>query len=130
MPSGTIHDVVAKMDTLSAYELSQLASALHQYIHDNDKNNFNYHTNNNLQELLIGNLNNLENTNDNRITLITCVENKPNKRLCIPELPEEYFVEAVKAIVKIDEEWIPTQPGTSLYIRPFIIATDESIACG
>ena len=51
--------------------------------------------------------------------------NESNKRLCIPELPEEYFVEAVKAIVKIDEEWIPTKPGTSLYIRPFIIATDE-----
>ena len=50
--------------------------------------------------------------------------NSSNKRLCIPELPEEMFVEAVKAIVKIDEDWIPTAPGTSLYIRPFIIATD------
>ena len=51
--------------------------------------------------------------------------NATNKRLCIPELPEEYFVEAVKAVVKVDEDWIPTAPGTSLYIRPFIIATDE-----
>ncbi len=51
--------------------------------------------------------------------------NASNKRLVIPELPEEYFVEAVKAIVKMDEDWIPTAPGTSLYIRPFIIATDE-----
>ena len=51
--------------------------------------------------------------------------NGTNKRLCIPELPEEYFVDAVKAIVKVDEAWIPTDPGTSLYIRPFIIATDE-----
>ncbi len=50
--------------------------------------------------------------------------NSSNKRLCIPELPEEMFVEAVKAIVKVDEDWIPTAPGTSLYIRPFIIATD------
>ncbi len=48
-----------------------------------------------------------------------------NKRLCIPYLPEEDFVEAVKAIVKFDEDWIPTEEGTSLYIRPFIIATDE-----
>lgn len=47
-----------------------------------------------------------------------------NKRLCIPEIPEEDFVEAVKAVVKVDEKWIPTDPGTSLYIRPFIIATD------
>ena len=47
-----------------------------------------------------------------------------NRRLCIPELPIEDFVQAVKAIVKVDEAWIPTKPGTSLYIRPFIIATD------
>ncbi len=51
--------------------------------------------------------------------------NATNKRLCIPQLPEEDFVEAVKAVVKVDEDWIPTEPGTSLYIRPFIIATDE-----
>jgi branched-chain amino acid aminotransferase len=50
--------------------------------------------------------------------------NASNKRLCIPQLPEEDFIEAVKAIVKVDEDWIPTAPGTSLYIRPFIFATD------
>lgn len=47
-----------------------------------------------------------------------------NRRLCIPEIPVEDFVDAVKALVKVDEAWIPTNPGTSLYIRPFIIATD------
>lgn len=51
--------------------------------------------------------------------------NDTNKRLCIPELPVEDFVQAVKAIVKVDEDWIPTAPSTSLYIRPFIIATDD-----
>ena len=51
--------------------------------------------------------------------------NKSNERLCIPEIPEEDFVEAIKAVVAIDKDWIPTEPGTSLYIRPFIIATDE-----
>ncbi len=51
--------------------------------------------------------------------------NDTNKRLCIPELPVEDFVEAVKAVVKVDEDWIPTAPSTSLYIRPFIIATDD-----
>lgn len=51
--------------------------------------------------------------------------NATNERLCIPELPEEDFIEAVKAIVKIDEDWIPHESGTSLYIRPFIIATDD-----
>lgn len=50
--------------------------------------------------------------------------NASNKRLCIPEIPEEDFVEAIKAVVKVDEDWVPEADGTSLYIRPFIIATD------
>ena len=51
--------------------------------------------------------------------------NNSNKRLVIPELPVEDFVEAVRAVVDVDRDWVPTDPGTSLYIRPFIIATDE-----
>lgn len=51
--------------------------------------------------------------------------NNTNKRLCIPNLPEEDFVQAVKTIVDVERDWIPTAPGTSLYVRPFIIATDE-----
>ena len=51
--------------------------------------------------------------------------NATNDRLCIPRLPEEDFVQAVKAIVKVDEDWVPREEGTSLYIRPFIIATDD-----
>ncbi len=51
--------------------------------------------------------------------------NATNKRLCIPELPEEIFVEAVSELVRVDQDWIPSAPGTSLYIRPFIIATDD-----
>ena len=43
--------------------------------------------------------------------------------LCLPELPEDDFVQAIKELVKIDKRWIPTKEGTSLYIRPFIIAT-------
>ncbi len=50
--------------------------------------------------------------------------NDTNDRLCIPQLPVEDFVEAVKAVVAVDADWIPTEPGTSLYIRPFIIATE------
>ena len=48
-----------------------------------------------------------------------------NERLCIPYLPEEDFVQAVKELVAVEKDWIPTDPGTSLYIRPFIIATDD-----
>lgn len=51
--------------------------------------------------------------------------NRTNRRICIPEIEEEDFLQAIKAVVKMDEAWIPTKPGTSLYIRPFIIATDE-----
>lgn len=50
--------------------------------------------------------------------------NKTNRRICIPEIPEEDFLQAIKAVVKTDEAWIPSKPGTSLYIRPFVIATD------
>ncbi len=51
--------------------------------------------------------------------------NNTNERLVIPQLPVEDFVEAVRAVVDVDRDWVPTDPGTSLYIRPFIIATDE-----
>ena len=50
--------------------------------------------------------------------------NQSNARLCIPEIPEDMFVEAVKAVVDVDRDWVPSDPGTSLYIRPFVIATD------
>ena len=47
-----------------------------------------------------------------------------HQRLCIPEIPVEDFVQAVKALVKVDEAWVPHADGTSLYIRPFTIATE------
>lgn len=50
--------------------------------------------------------------------------NRTNERICIPTIQPEDFMEAIKAVVKMDERWIPTKLGTSLYIRPFIIATD------
>lgn len=50
--------------------------------------------------------------------------NNSNVRMSIPPIDEAFCVEAVKRLVEIDKDWIPTAPGTSLYIRPFIIATD------
>ena len=50
--------------------------------------------------------------------------NRSNRRLCIPEIPEDIFLEALKTVVNVDADWIPTRPGTALYIRPFVIATD------
>lgn len=50
--------------------------------------------------------------------------NQSNDRLCIPQIDEEFVIEALKQLVEIDKEWIPTAEGTSLYIRPFIIPTE------
>ncbi len=47
-----------------------------------------------------------------------------HERLCIPEIPVADFVEAVKALVSVDKDWVPAEPDTSLYIRPFTIATE------
>jgi branched-chain amino acid aminotransferase len=50
--------------------------------------------------------------------------NRSNNRLCIPAIDEELVLEALKALIATDKEWIPTAEGTSLYIRPFIISTE------
>ena len=50
-----------------------------------------------------------------------------NERLCMPAVPEDIFVEAIKELITVDAEWVPHNPGTSLYIRPFIFATDAHL---
>ncbi|MBB5183250.1 branched-chain amino acid aminotransferase [Catenisphaera adipataccumulans] len=50
-----------------------------------------------------------------------------NKRLSMPTLPEEDFVQAVNDLVKFQEDWIPTGEGESLYIRPFMYATEVAV---
>ena len=47
-----------------------------------------------------------------------------SERMCIPTIPVDDFVQAVKALVEVDKDWVPHNDGTSLYIRPFVIATD------
>jgi len=47
-----------------------------------------------------------------------------SERLCIPPLPDGLMVDATKALVAVDQDWIPQKEGTSLYIRPFVIATE------
>ena len=49
------------------------------------------------------------------------------ERLCIPKLPEDEALAAIEALVKVEADWVPSEPDTSLYIRPFIIATDASL---
>ena len=49
--------------------------------------------------------------------------NISSKRLAIPELPENYFMDGLKALLEVDKGWIPTNEGSSLYIRPFVFAS-------
>ncbi|MBA3009860.1 MAG: branched-chain amino acid aminotransferase, partial [Proteobacteria bacterium] len=68
-------------------------------------------------------------TADNKIQLFRARDNfkrmnRSAKGLCIPELDIDFVLDALKQLVKLEERWIPETLGTSLYIRPFIIATD------
>lgn len=46
-------------------------------------------------------------------------------RMCMPEFPFDVLMEGMKKLILIDKAWIPTAPGSSLYLRPFMFATDE-----
>lgn len=48
-------------------------------------------------------------------------------RMCMPNLPEEIFVEAVSQLVSIESDWIPPAKGSALYLRPLMFAADEFI---
>jgi branched-chain amino acid aminotransferase len=51
--------------------------------------------------------------------------NESARRLCMPEIEESRFIELVKALVRLEKDWIPGTPDSSLYLRPFMFATDE-----
>lgn len=53
--------------------------------------------------------------------------NRSNERISIPELDGELALEALRQLIGTDRDWIPSEEGTSLYIRPFIIATQASL---
>ena len=50
--------------------------------------------------------------------------NRSAKRLCIPELDADFVLKALLELLKVEKSWVPAAQGTSLYIRPTIIATD------
>ncbi len=63
-----------------------------------------------------------------RIFLFRPLENQKRlnisaKRLAMPELPEDYFMEGLTALLKLEKDWIPTTKDSSLYIRPFMFAS-------
>ncbi|GAA3231365.1 branched-chain amino acid aminotransferase [Nonomuraea helvata] len=53
--------------------------------------------------------------------------NQSALRMAMPELPEETFVESLELLVETDKEWVPTTEGHSLYLRPFMIATQAGL---
>lgn len=53
--------------------------------------------------------------------------NESCDRICIPKIDVDFMLEALKTLVDIDKDWVPSQDESSLYIRPFIIATDDSL---
>ena len=53
--------------------------------------------------------------------------NLSSKRLAIPEIPEEYFFTGLEELLKLDKAWIKKGFGNSLYIRPFVIATEAGV---
>lgn len=53
--------------------------------------------------------------------------NRSAERICMPEIPEEVFMGGLIELLRQDSNWVPNQEGQTLYIRPFMIATDEFI---
>lgn len=53
--------------------------------------------------------------------------NASARRMCMPELPEDLFLQAIHTLVDMEKAWIPPQVGSALYIRPFMVAMDEAI---
>jgi len=53
--------------------------------------------------------------------------NKSLARMCMPEIPEELFIQSLHAIVEVDKSWIPTSDGSSLYLRPVVFAYEPRL---
>ena len=53
--------------------------------------------------------------------------NNSAERMCLPQIPEDMALEALTEFVKLEQEWTPSAPGTSLYLRPFMFGNDESL---
>ncbi|HEX9078377.1 MAG TPA: branched chain amino acid aminotransferase, partial [Desulfuromonadaceae bacterium] len=53
--------------------------------------------------------------------------NRSAERLALPTVPEELFLDGVDRLVELEREWVPSSDGTSLYIRPTLIATEAAL---
>ena len=69
---------------------------------------------------------------DNTVQLFRPIENirrmnDSAERLCLPKIPEDLAYEALMTYVSFEQDWTPTAPGTSLYLRPFMFGNDENL---
>ncbi len=48
-------------------------------------------------------------------------------RMAMPELPEEIFIDAIDQLLTLDKDWVPDTPDSSLYLRPFMFATEKAV---
>ncbi len=53
--------------------------------------------------------------------------NESAARMCMPAIPQELFLEGLRQLIDLDREWVPSAKGSSLYIRPYMFATDDYI---
>lgn len=53
--------------------------------------------------------------------------NRSLERMCMPPIPEEMFLSGLKALVEVDQQWVPEEDGSSLYIRPLVFATESRL---
>lgn len=56
--------------------------------------------------------------------------NRSAKRMVMPEVEEDFHLEAIKSLVELDQNWVPENEGSSLYIRPTMIATSPKLGLG
>ena len=69
---------------------------------------------------------------DGKVQLFRPIENirrlnRSAERLCLPEIPEELGMEVLTAFVNMEQDWTPSAPGTSLYLRPLMFGNDETL---
>ncbi|MEZ3496534.1 MAG: aminotransferase class IV, partial [Lachnospiraceae bacterium] len=69
---------------------------------------------------------------DGKVQLFRPIENirrmnNSAERLCLPQIPEAEAMELLQTFVSVEQDWTPSAPGTSLYLRPFMFGNDESL---
>ena len=69
---------------------------------------------------------------DGQVQLFRPIENirrmnNSAERMCLPQIPEDMALEALTEFVRMEQDWTPGAPGTSLYLRPFMFGNDESL---